>query len=126
MAHMKGRPKAVWTGELAAGVEAGSADDDRICWHVVYTYAGQQHIAENLTRMSELESLDTPISDLPDEQQAEFWQIVTTYIQGWSNVTDATGSPVPFCLAEFLEMDMAHVGEIFAKLADIGPQIAAK
>ena len=126
MAHVKGRPKQVWTGELPEGVVEGSAEDDRICWHVAMPWGALPELRRDIITLMKAEVDDTPLAEQPPEVQAAVFVVLSRYVKGWSNYLTPTGEAAPFTLEEFLQVDVAHVAELFTKVASYGAQVALK
>jgi hypothetical protein len=123
MAHVSKRPKELWTGVLPDGAQERGPEDDRICWHVRMPWGAQPSFRADLLKLMQAESEEKPMSEQPEEVRVRFWELVSRYVTGWSNVTDAEGNPVPFTLDEFLQVDVAHTTELFMGLGKQGQQV---
>ena len=126
MPHVKGRPKAIWTGDLPEGAVEGSPDDDRICWHVSVPWGELAHLQQDLLTLAQAEWHEQRLTEREEDEQAAVWAIITRYVAGWSNYVDQTGEAVPFTLEEFTRIDTAHVQALFERIYSLGTQIRGK
>lgn len=123
MPHVKGRPKRVWTGHLAADVQEGSQGDDRLCWLVVLPWGEVDQFFADLNAIAASEAkAATAITEWNQEEKERLWALVSRYVRGWDNYLDENGKPVPWSLEEFLQVDVGHIQALFARMQAVGEQ----
>ncbi len=130
MAYHKGRAKQIWTGELAEGVEPGSDEDDRICWHVRVTWQALEDFRKGINDLEEKHAEPDEegnkrllIADIPAVAMAELLEPV---VIGWENYADEAGNPVPFSVEEMMSVDPNYLVELYARLSERAHQIHVK
>lgn len=120
MAYRVGGAKRVWTGELPAGVEAGSSGDSRICWHVRFTWNAGPELQEAIR---EAWGDDLPLHMLPDDRRRQMAEGLLKVVVGWENVVGDDGNPVECTPEAIMEIDPAHIVALVTSLAVLSEQI---